>query len=74
MIERKRRRSTGTFVSVWHTRDVSMEDEPYTLICEGDDPDGDPHGGVISVYTMSEARTWAPFPDAWCPSCQEARP
>ena len=51
-----------------------MEDEPYTLICEGDDPDGDPHGGVISVYTMSEARTWAPFPDAWCPSCQEARP
>ena len=71
LYESKVRRSTGTLVTVHDTADISVEEEPFTLICQGVDPENDPHGGVLTVYTLTQAREMAPHPDEWCPTCQE---
>lgn len=73
LYDRCRRRTTKTIVAIYDTADISCEDQPYTLICEGPNPDTDEgtHGGVLTVDTQAQAWAWAPHPEEWCPYCQD---
>lgn len=62
-----RSRRTGTYVGVYNGEVAGMDTgggNPWSTVCE-------PHGGVVSHPTRAVAISHAPYPDEWCPTCQE---
>jgi hypothetical protein len=60
LLERKRRRQTGTTVEVW----FGFDDAPgYQTVCVD-------HGGICEHAASTDARYWAAHPVDWCPGCQ----
>jgi len=68
VVSERRARITGTLVQVIDNRDGSFDsgDDNGWFTCCVD------HGGVCSHTTRRLAEEWAPHPDEWCPTCQEA--
>jgi hypothetical protein len=70
LVSYHRARSTGTQVGVYKANEAGMEDDPATpwaTVCE-------PHAGVVCHTTRADAMAAAPYPNQWCPTCQEEPP
>lgn len=64
LLERRKRRSTGTVVSVVRGQlDEGSPELRYWTICED-------HGGIVGHALSADARGWAVEPECWCPTCQ----
>jgi len=70
-----RTRTTGTTVVLLDGGPAGLDTDGgrWSTVCEGT-PDT-PHGGIVSHYTIADARDWLRHPESWCPYCMgEATP
>ena len=65
LIESKRRRATGTVVSIYRAEEADLDPEggPYVTVCED-------HGTICNHETLTLARQHAPYAE-WCENCQD---
>ena len=64
LIESKKRRATGTVVSIYRAEEAGFDPEggPYVTVCED-------HGTICNHSTLALARFHAPRAE-WCEECQ----
>lgn len=60
LVERRRRRRTGTTVEVWRGFDGQPD---WQTVCVE-------HGGICLHYTLADAMAFARDPAEWCPGCR----
>lgn len=69
LVYHHRARATGTVVSIYRNSEAGLDDDggemPWSTVCED-------HSGVTTHRTRALAHQWAPYPDEWCPDCQDA--
>jgi hypothetical protein len=69
LIRTVRSRQTGNLISLYRSAEADIEDDPdpdlrYAMVCEA-------HGGVTCVATRARGLAELPYPNDWCPTCQE---
>jgi hypothetical protein len=69
LIRTVRSRQTGNLISLYRSAEARIEDDPdpdlrYAMVCEA-------HGGVTCVATRARGLAELPYPNDWCPTCQE---
>jgi hypothetical protein len=63
IVESKRRRSTGTVVTIEDGEHHELEPGYHFItVCEE-------HASLIEHRTITDAHTWAPHPEEWCEHC-----